>query len=93
MWAAAVDAAPFAVSITSYNEWGEGTQIEAAVAHTSAAGVTYQGYEPQEPDLYLRLTEQWARDVRERCGSRLAPAGAEEAAAEEEEERKLAIEL
>jgi glycoprotein endo-alpha-1,2-mannosidase len=30
MWSAALAAAPDAVTITSYNEWGEGTQIEPA---------------------------------------------------------------
>ena len=37
-WRAALEAAPHAVSITSYNEWGEGTQIEPARPHTSSTG-------------------------------------------------------
>ena len=30
MWNAAIQANPLVVAITSFNEWGEGTQIEAA---------------------------------------------------------------
>ena len=30
MWAAAIEANPKVIAITSYNEWTEGTQIEAA---------------------------------------------------------------
>jgi glycoprotein endo-alpha-1,2-mannosidase len=33
LWSAALSAKPDMVSITSYNEWGEGTQIEAAAPH------------------------------------------------------------
>ena len=33
LWTAALAAKPDIVTITSYNEWGEGTQIEAAVPH------------------------------------------------------------
>jgi len=33
LWTAALAAKPDMVTITSYNEWGEGTQIEAAAAH------------------------------------------------------------
>lgn len=36
MWSEAVRAHPDVVTVTSYNEWGEGTQIEAA-----AAGAAY----------------------------------------------------
>ena len=27
MWAAAIDANPMVIAVTSYNEWGEGTQV------------------------------------------------------------------
>jgi len=40
LWAAALAARPDLVTITSYNEWGEGTQIEAAAAHRG-----YRGYD------------------------------------------------
>ena len=59
MWEAALAITPFAISITSYNEWGEGTQIEGARTHTSKAGEVYLGYEPHAPDFYLQRTSQW----------------------------------
>jgi hypothetical protein len=40
LWAAALAAHPDVVSITSFNEWGEGTQIEPAAARRG-----YRGYE------------------------------------------------
>ena len=40
LWAAAVAARPDIVSITSFNEWGEGTQIEPAAARAG-----YRGYD------------------------------------------------
>merc|ERR1712232_309871 len=59
MWQRAIDINPWAVSITSYNEWGEGTQIEAAVPYTSPKGRSYLDYGPAQPDFYLRKTKQW----------------------------------
>jgi hypothetical protein len=45
MWQAAIAAGADRVTITSYNEWGEGTQIEPAVPGYVAAGITYGSYE------------------------------------------------
>lgn len=44
------------VSITSFNEWGEGTQIEAAVPRRGER--TYLDYSPRDSDFYLQLTRK-----------------------------------
>lgn len=68
MWEAALGAAPHAVSITSFNEWGEGTQIEGARPHTStSAGVRSEDYVPEDPDFYMRRTATWAERARNGC--------------------------
>lgn len=67
MWQAALDLGPHAVSITSYNEWGEGTQIEPAVPYTSPQGRKYQDYLPEAPDFYLSKTAKWAKEFRSSC--------------------------
>lgn len=62
-WKEALDAGlePALVTITSFNEWHEGTQIEpAAVGVTNGLGYTYEDYRPLPPDGYLTLTRQWA---------------------------------
>ena len=60
MFAAALEARPTSVSITSYNEWGEGTQIEPAVPYTHAAtGREYVDYGEGGPNLYLNRTKLW----------------------------------
>jgi hypothetical protein len=41
LWTAALAASPDMVTITSFNEWGEGTQIEPAAAHRGYS--TYDG--------------------------------------------------
>ena len=43
------------VSLTSFNEWHEGTQIESAVPKTSN-NLSYLDYHPHGPDFYLELT-------------------------------------
>jgi len=68
MWEAAVHLQPHSVSITSYNEWGEGTQIEPAVPYTSPQGRRYQDYSPNSPEAYLEKTAAWATTFRKSCG-------------------------
>ena len=46
------------VSITSFNEWHEGTQIEPAIPN-AITDFTYLSYEPDSPDIYLTLTRTW----------------------------------
>jgi hypothetical protein len=61
-WEAAlgVGVEPALVTITTFNEWHEGTQIEpAAVGATNGRGFTYEDYESLPPDAYLTQTGQW----------------------------------
>jgi hypothetical protein len=62
LWAAALAAGPDIVTITSYNEWGESTQIEPAVAHRG-----YRSYDGAwglhgraAQGAYLIRTAYWA---------------------------------
>ena len=50
---AAAEANPDFISITSFNEWHEGTQIEPAVTKQG-----YMDYGEDDPDMYLTLTKQ-----------------------------------
>eukprot|EP00759_Apiculatamorpha_spiralis_P033983 PhF_6_TR35076/c0_g1_i1/m.51118/K15538/MANEA; glycoprotein endo-alpha-1,2-mannosidase len=56
---AAVSAGVSAISITSFNEWHEGTQIEPAVPKQ-----TYSDYNPQSPFFYLDVTADWAEKLK-----------------------------
>ncbi len=56
---AALAVKPPIISITSFNEWGEGTQIERAVPKQFKT-FKYQDYLPQTPDYYLTLTRKWS---------------------------------
>ncbi|KAG2467740.1 glycoprotein endo-alpha-1,2-mannosidase [Polypterus senegalus] len=47
------------ISITSFNEWHEGTQIEMAIPKT-AGEITYLDYLPQKSSIYLDITRKWA---------------------------------
>jgi glycoprotein endo-alpha-1,2-mannosidase len=67
MWASALGAAPDVVTITSYNEWHEGTQIEPARATTGpyatyegAWGLSGKGAE----SAYLERTAYWVTRLR-----------------------------
>lgn len=60
-WEAALGVEPAMVTITSFNEWHEGSQIEpAAAGATNGLGYTYVDYSPLSPDAYLTLTRQLA---------------------------------
>ena len=66
-WLGAIDAGSDIVSITSYNEWHEGTQIEPAVPYCFGDGYCSPGYEgaygtsgPTAPGAYLGRTLLWA---------------------------------
>ena len=62
LWAAALAAAPDLVTVTSYNEWGEGTQIEPAQARLGYA--SYDGAwgltGTAAQTAYLTRTAYWA---------------------------------
>jgi glycoprotein endo-alpha-1,2-mannosidase len=56
---------PHGLMITSFNEWGEGTQIEPAMPYTSQSGLEYMDYRRHFPDeigdcddCYLRMTKR-----------------------------------
>ncbi|XP_046896021.1 glycoprotein endo-alpha-1,2-mannosidase-like protein [Hypomesus transpacificus] len=56
---AALGVRPEVVTITSFNEWHEGTQIEKAVPKKTVTRL-YLDYQPHQPELYLELTRRWA---------------------------------
>ncbi len=65
LWAGAVNAHPDSISITSYNEWHEGTQIEAAQA-MCIPNYCYHNYNgawglsgAAASNAYLERTAQW----------------------------------
>ena len=60
---AALAVRPPIISITSFNEWHEGTQIEKA-APKQYKNFKYSDYAPQPPDYYLALTRKWALKLR-----------------------------
>ncbi|XP_057716366.1 glycoprotein endo-alpha-1,2-mannosidase [Corythoichthys intestinalis] len=55
---AALQAKPDLISVTSFNEWHEGTQIEMAVPKHGPT--LYLDYLPNKPAIYLEITRKWA---------------------------------
>jgi hypothetical protein len=78
MWKAAIAARPDRITITSYNEWHEGTQIEPAMRRTfrtpSTSPTTFLHYQSYDGAYgltgkaarraYLVRTSFWARAFR-----------------------------
>jgi len=63
MLASAISAQPDFVSITSYNEWGEGTQIEPARPRHDNSVVAEEDYSPGSPYKYLEITKDFVAKV------------------------------
>lgn len=58
-WSSAVGLRTRIVSVTSFNEWHEGTQIEPAVP-MSCENYTYEDYGKAGPEVYLEITRKWS---------------------------------
>lgn len=63
-WNNALSVKPEIISITSFNEWHEGTQIEKAVPK-KVPGIIYKDYTPFEPKYYLKLTRKHIEKFKE----------------------------
>ena len=50
------------LSLTSFNEWHEGTQIEPAVPKSNN-GFRYLDYSPHSPEYYLQLTRKFSKQL------------------------------
>ncbi|KAL7862476.1 hypothetical protein SRHO_G00139170 [Serrasalmus rhombeus] len=61
---AALATRPQIISVTSFNEWHEGTQIETAIPKTGGR-TAYLDYLPHKPTVYLEITRRWAMKFRE----------------------------
>lgn len=54
-WRSAIATNPIGVTITSFNDWVHGSQIEPAIPKLTPH-FTYFDYEPEGPLFYLNLT-------------------------------------
>ena len=81
MWKPAIDSGASIIAITTYNEWGEGTQIEPARPFVTSNGDRLRGYSENdvsgqagevlsdgEENMYVDRTKQWMGRWREAAG-------------------------
>lgn len=61
-WRSAISAKPYGVSITSFNNWEEGSQIEPAKSKVTPQ-FTYLDYHPEGSYFYLNLTKYWVKQL------------------------------
>ncbi|GBF90343.1 hypothetical protein Rsub_02449 [Raphidocelis subcapitata] len=81
-WEAARAAKPDAVTITSWNEVAEGTQIEPSVPYTDPrTGQPYQDFGPNGPSTYVDLTRAQSGAFKRELSARRAAAAQERAPA------------
>ena len=59
-WNAALKFKPQFISVTSFNEWHEGTQIEKAIPHSYKTYI-YKDYKPYKSDYYLEMTSSFVK--------------------------------
>lgn len=55
-----LDTKPEFLSITSLNEWHEGTNIEPAIGWSSKKGYSYEEYTNNDPYFYMKLTKSFS---------------------------------
>jgi glycoprotein endo-alpha-1,2-mannosidase len=67
-FAAAMQVRPPVITVTSMNEWHEGTQIERASPHHRQDGTAYADYGAAGPDMYLDLTAELVSQWRVQSG-------------------------
>ena len=72
-WGAALGTGvePAMITITSFNEWHEGTMIEPPQFEVDDhAGYSYEGFEGSPPEMYLYQTQDWIDRFLARTGPR-----------------------
>lgn len=67
MWDAALSCGATSWTITSWNEWGEGTQIQEARPHRNSEGWAYADYGQLGEGWYVERTRYWAEEAKRTC--------------------------
>jgi len=62
-WKTALKSPAKYVSITSFNEWHEGTQIEPSKP-MECEGFKYLDFSPRNPEYYLQLSSKWIKSLK-----------------------------